>query len=65
MTTDSDDDVAKYTKAGMDDYISKPIDENSIYELIQKYCIDIPKEMAQSEEDELIAKVLAGDFLKE
>ncbi len=64
----SDADVTakeKYLKAGMDDYIAKPIKANSIYELVQKFCIDLPKEVAQTEEDALIAKVLAGDFLKE
>jgi len=55
----------KYLKGGMDDYISKPIEAEVIFALIQKYCIDLPKEIAQSEEDELIAKVLSGDFLKD
>lgn len=55
----------QYEKAGIDDFISKPIESDMIVELIQKYCIDMPRELAQTEEDELIAKVLAGDFLKE
>jgi CheY-like chemotaxis protein len=66
LTADANSvDTEKYQKAGIDDYLTKPIDENDIYTLVQKYCIDIPKEMAQTEEDELFAKVLAGDFLKE
>jgi signal transduction histidine kinase/CheY-like chemotaxis protein len=66
LTADSDDNAKeKYLKAGMDDYHLKPIDAKQIYDSVQKYCIDLPKEMAQTEEDELIAKVLSGDFLKE
>ncbi|HHD78599.1 MAG TPA: response regulator [Epsilonproteobacteria bacterium] len=65
LTTDSDQNAKeKYMKAGMDDYLLKPIDAQIIYDVVQKYCVDLPKEMAQAEEDELIAKVLAGDFLK-
>jgi len=66
MTADIDEHIKeKYIKVGMDDYISKPIESEVIFDLIQKYCIDLPKEIAQSEEDELIAKVLSGDFLKD
>jgi signal transduction histidine kinase/FixJ family two-component response regulator len=55
----------KYAKAGMDDCIEKPIDADTIYNMVNKYAVERQKELAQSEEDELIAKVLAGDFLKE
>lgn len=55
----------KYQKAGIDDLISKPFDADQIVKIIQKYCVDIPKALAESEEDALIAKVLSGDFLKE
>jgi len=66
LTADANSvDTENYQKAGIDDYLTKPIDANAIYTLVQKYCIDIPKEMAQTEEDALIAKVLSGDFLKE
>ena len=57
--------IAKYTRAGMDDCIEKPIDADTIYDMVNKYAVERQKELAQSEEDELIAKVLAGDFLKE
>jgi len=52
-------------KSGMDDCLVKPIDEDKVYKLVQKYCIELPQKHAQTEEDELIAKVLSGDFLKE
>jgi len=55
----------QYIKAGMDGCIDKKIDEDTIYTLILKHCIDGPKKLAQTEEDALIAKVLSGDFLKE
>ncbi len=61
----SDQECNKYLKAGMDDCMHTKINEKEMYELIHKHCIELPKKMAQSEEDELIAKVLSGDFLKE
>ena len=65
LTADTHRELEKYLQAGMDDYLAKPIDEESIQSLVRKYCIDLPKEQAQTEEDALIAKVLSGDFLKE
>jgi len=59
-----DEDEEKYMKIGMDDVITKPFDLNKLEILIQKYCIDLVKEKAETEEDDLIAKVLSGDFLK-
>jgi len=65
ITDNNENAKEKYIKAGMDEYIQKPIDAKTVIDVIQKYCIDLPKEKAQTEEDELIAKVLSGDFLKE
>ena len=58
------DDRVKCLDAGMDDCITKPIDTENLYEFIEKYCIEMPKKLAEIEEDDLIAKVLSGDFLK-
>ena len=65
ITDNNENAKERYIKAGMDEYIQKPIDAKTVIDVIQKYCIDLPKEKAQTEEDELIAKVLSGDFLKE
>jgi signal transduction histidine kinase/CheY-like chemotaxis protein len=59
-----EEDHEKYLKVGMDDSITKPFDLNKVESLIQKYCIDLVKEKAATEEDDLIAKVLSGNFLK-
>ena len=61
----SSEDRVKCLDAGMDDCIAKPIDEENLYEFVEKYCIEMPKKLAETEEDDFIAKVLSGDFLKE
>ena len=65
LNDSSIEDQEKCMKVGMDSYIDKPIEENDIYDAVQKYCIELPKKTAETEEDALIAKVLSGDFLKE
>jgi len=60
-----DDELEKYKKIGMDDSVTKPFDLTKVETLIQKYCVDLVKEREVSEEDDLIAKVLSGNFLKE
>jgi CheY-like chemotaxis protein len=61
----SEDEKEIYIKTGMDDIAGKPFDLDKVADMIQKYCIDLPKEQEASEEDDLIAKVLSGNFLKE
>jgi len=58
------EDRKKCIDAGMDDCIAKPIDDDILYALIDKYCIEMPKKLAEKEEDDFIAKVLSDDFLK-
>ena len=60
-----DDEQEKYKKIGMDDTITKPFDLGKVERVIQKYCIDLAKEREASEENDLIAKVLSENFLKE
>ena len=56
----------KWIEEGMDDIIAKPINSDTLDQLLQKYCIDLAKEAEETEEDALIAKILAGEsFLKE
>jgi len=57
--------LEKCIKLGMDDCIEKDINSKDMSNLLKKYCIEFPLKVAQTEEEALIAKVLAGDFLKE
>ncbi len=57
-------DEEKHEHSGMDDYLEKPISADKIHEVIQKYCVELPMQMQQQEEDDFIAKVLSDDFLK-
>lgn len=61
---ENNDDITN-KKLGIDDFISKPFESDKIYAIIKEYCVDIPMKMRAQEEDDFIAKVLSGDFLKE
>jgi len=66
LTNDINDELLeKCIKVGMDDCIEKDINSKDMSNILKKYCIEFPLKVAQTEEEALIAKVLAGDFLKE
>ena len=52
-------------KTGIDGFVSKPFESDKIYDIVKKYCIDIPMQLRAQEEDDFIAKVLSEDFLKD
>ena len=51
--------------SGIDGFINKPFDADEIYNIVHKFCVEMPKEKKAQEEDDFIAKVLSDDFLKE
>ena len=60
----SSDEKEKYIKLGMDEIYLKSSSDERLKQILETFGIEMAMKRSESEEDELIAKVLSEDFIK-